>query len=27
MNTKKITVIGLLTIVALFFFLGMNAYQ
>jgi protein-disulfide isomerase len=27
MNTKKITVIGLVAIVALFFFLGMNAYQ
>ncbi len=27
MNAKKITVIGLVAIVALFFFLGMNAYQ
>lgn len=27
MNTKKITVIGLVAIVALFFFLGMNYYQ
>lgn len=27
MNTKKITVIGLVAIVALLFFLGMNAYQ
>lgn len=27
MNAKKFTVIGLLAIVALFFFLGMNAYQ
>jgi protein-disulfide isomerase len=27
MNAKKITVIGLVAIVALFFYLGMNAYQ
>ena len=27
MNAKKFTVIGLLSIVALFFYLGMNAYQ
>ncbi len=27
MNAKKVTVIGLVAIVALFFFLGMNAYQ
>lgn len=27
MNTKKFTVIGLMAIVALFFYLGMNAYQ
>ena len=27
MNAKKLTVIGLVAIVALFFFLGMNAYQ
>lgn len=27
MNAKKFTVIGLVTVVALFFYLGMNAYQ
>jgi protein-disulfide isomerase len=27
MNTKKVTVIGLVAIVALFFYLGMNAYK
>ena len=27
MNAKKFTVIGLVAIVALFFYLGMNAYQ
>ena len=27
MNAKKLTVIGLVTVVVLFFFLGMNAYQ
>ncbi|MBT9466674.1 thioredoxin domain-containing protein [Hydrogenophaga sp.] len=27
MNAKKLTVIGLVTLVALFFYLGMNAYQ
>lgn len=27
MNTKKLTVVGLSIVVALFFFLGMNAYQ
>jgi hypothetical protein len=27
MNAKKFTVIGLMAIVALFFYLGMNAYQ
>lgn len=27
MNAKKLTVIGLVAVVALFFFLGMNAYQ
>ncbi len=27
MNTRKITVVGLAIVVALFFFLGMNAYQ